>query len=386
MTRTYQICTRCIMDSTDPDIQFDDQGICNHCRTYDRWAKQHLAQAQGRQMLLNQLVEEIKSAGSGKEYDCIIGVSGGVDSTYLAYLVKQLGLRPLAVHLDNGWDSELAVSNVEKALKKLGIDLYTHVLDWEEFKELQIAFLKASTPDAEIPTDHAIEAVMYQAAARNNVRHIISGVNFATEGVLPLKWAYGGKDWKYIQSVHKMFGQGKLNNYPHFSLRDLANFTVIKKMQFIRLLDYVPYNRNEALGILVNELGWRYYGGKHSESIYTRFFQGYILPIKFNIDKRKAHLSTLVCSGQMTREQALKELATNAYTDAMQTEDREYAIKKLGLSEAEFTQIMNLPVKSFLDYPTNYRQLEEIKRVVRELRRFGFSPIKPYFIRQDSQA
>ncbi|HPH99331.1 MAG TPA: N-acetyl sugar amidotransferase [Chitinophagaceae bacterium] len=238
-----KICTRCIMDSSDPDISFDEKGICNHCHRYDGLINTRVFHGDVAKAQLEKVTEQIKKRAKGKEYDCLIGVSGGVDSTYVAYLVKQLGLRALAVHFDNGWNSELAVSNIEKTLKKLSIDLYTYVIDWEEFKSLQISFLKASTPDGEVPTDHAINALLFQIAAKHNIKYIISGMNFATESMSVPAWAYGHSDWKYIKGVHKKFSAIKLKQYPHFSLLKLFYFTFIKRIQVLAILNYIEYNK-----------------------------------------------------------------------------------------------------------------------------------------------
>jgi N-acetyl sugar amidotransferase len=361
-------CVRCIMDTTDPDIRFDAQGVCNHCSRYDELARRRIVPAAEREASLDALVSEIKSVGRGKPYDCVIGVSGGVDSTYVAWLVKDLGLRPLAVHLDNGWNSELAVSNIEKALKTLGIDLYTHVIDWEEFRDLQVAFLRASTPDAEVPTDHAIFALLYEMAAKNGLRHVLTGVNVSSEGVLPKKWGYGYFDWRYISDVHKRFGTSRLSTYPHFSLFRLLKYRFAKRIQLVPILNYTEYDKREAIQLLQEKLGWVYYGGKHYESIYTRFFQAYVLPRKFNIDKRKAHNSSLVLSGQMSREQALASLQEPVYPENLLLEDRDYAVKKLGLTAGEFEAIMAAPCKTYLDYRTSDRFFELAKRLLRPKR------------------
>ncbi len=305
---SYQICTRCVMDTTDPDISFDEKGICNHCHEYNKM-KERLFTGGEVKRRLHGLVEKIKKCGKGKEYDCIIGVSGGVDSTYVAYLVNRLGLRPLAIHLDNGWDSELAVSNIQKVLEKLGIDLYTYVIDWEEFRDLQLAFLKASTPDFEIPSDHAIISLMHQTAKKLKVRYILVGDNMRTETHLPAAWSRGHLDWRYIQNVHKQFGSIPLKTFPHMDIITRNWYRLTQRA--IPILDYMDYRKKDAMEILENELGWRYYGGKHYESIYTRFFQGYLLPRKFGYDKRRAHLSSLVCSSEISREQALEELKKN---------------------------------------------------------------------------
>jgi N-acetyl sugar amidotransferase len=359
-SHAYQACTRCVMDTTDPLIQFDSNGVCNHCRNYDRVISTGYYTGQ-KGNALNDIVAEVKRRGKGKPYDCIIGVSGGVDSTYTAYLTRQLGLRPLAVHLDNGWNSEMAVANIEKTLDKLGIDLNTHVLDWEEFRDLQVAFLKASTPDAEIPTDHAITNILYEMASRYGIRHIILGNNTATEGILPLMWSYGYRDWRYIKSVHDRFGTVKLRNFHHYNLPKLAWYQTIKGITIVRVLDYIKYTRQEALDVIQGKLGWKNYGWKHYESIYTRFFHGYILPRKFHIDKRRAHLSALICSGQMPRQEALAELEKDPYSSPeLMAEDREYVIKKLRLTEASFREIMDAPTRNFLDYPNHYRLLQRI--------------------------
>ncbi len=364
-----QTCTRCIMDTTDPDITFDAAGVCNHCHRYDVVVRERVIPSAERPARLSALVAEIKAASKGRDYDCVIGVSGGVDSTYVAWLVKDLGLRPLAVHLDNGWNSELAVANIEKTLKTLGIDLYTHVIDWEEFRDLQIAFLKASTPDGEVPTDHAIFALLYEMAARHGLRHVITGTNVATEAVLPEKWGYGYFDWRYVRDVQRRFGRRKLSTYPHFSLPKLAYYMFVRRIRMVSILNHIEYDKAAAMQLLKDKLGWVYYGGKHYESIYTRFYQAYVLPRKFDIDKRKAHLSTLILSGQMTREQALKAMDEPVYPEKALLEDREYSRKKLGLSEDQFQAIMDAPNKTFHDYKTSRDWFAKAKKLLNSGRR-----------------
>jgi len=351
---SYQICTRCVMDTTDPDIEFDEKGVCNHCHYYDAQVKKKVVSGRGGQEKLAKIVDEIKRQGAGKDYDCVIGVSGGVDSTYVAYKVKELGLNPLAVHLDNGWDSELAVKNIEQVLKKLNIDLYTHVIDWEEFKDLQLAFLRASTPDSEIPTDHAIVSLMCQMTVKIGVKYIVMGYNTRTETHHAKAWSQGHFDWKYINSVHQQFGQIKLTTFPHMNIWTYLRYRTTQK--WVNILDYLDYVKKDAMQFLQEELGWKYYGGKHYESIYTRFYQGYILPRKFGYDKRKMHLSSLICSGEMTRDEAFIELEKEPYPIELQEEDRAYVIKKFDITESEFDGIMCLPKKSYHDYPS-YDQL-----------------------------
>jgi len=351
--RPYQQCARCIMDTSEPDIQFDENGECNHCKRYDERARHELFYNESGRRYLENLADGIKEKQKHKEYDCLIGLSGGVDSTMVAYLVKQLGLRPLAVHLDNGWDSELAVQNIERILKTLDIDLHTHVVDWEVFKDLHRSFLKASIANSEIPTDHAILAVLYRVAVQHGIRYIISGGNLVTEAIMPSSWMYDANDYRFIKSVHKKYGQIKLETFPYFTLPHFIYWTFIKGIRFFPILNYVPFNKKEAIGLLERELGWRSYGGKHYESIYTRFFQGYILPHKFNIDKRLAHFSTLICSGQMTREEAMAEMEHDPYSPGRMEEDKQYVIKKLDLTPEDFATIMAEPVKTHLDYASN---------------------------------
>jgi N-acetyl sugar amidotransferase len=357
------------MDTTDPDIVFDAAGVCSHCHRYETVARQRMISPEQRKGRLDQLVAEIKRTGLGKPYDCVIGVSGGVDSTYVAWVVKDIGLRPLAVHLDNGWNSELAVANIEKTLNTLGIDLYTHVIDWEEFRDLQISFLKASTPDGEVPTDHAIFALLYQAAAKHGLKHIITGTNVISEAILPEKWGYGYFDWSYVKDVHRRFGTARLSTYPHFSLVNLFYYVFLRRIRMVSILNFIDYNKKQAMSILQKQLGWVYYGGKHYESIYTRFYQAYLLPRKFDIDKRKAHYSNLILSGQMSRSEALEAMKEPVYPKDLLEEDREYAIKKLDLDEKSFEDIMALPKKTFLDYKNNRDVFTVAKRLVNSSRR-----------------
>lgn len=352
--KNYRICQKCIMDTTDPDIEFNDHGICNHCRNVEKMLDHypHNLSGEEKERELGLIIRKIKDAGKNSTYDCIIGVSGGVDSTYVAYMVKKMGLRPLAVHLDNGWDSELAMHNIEKICKKLAIDLYTYVLNWEEFRDLQLSLLRASTPDSEIPTDHAIQGLFYRVAAKHHVKYMIIGSNFKSESILPPAWSHGHFDWKYITSIHKKFGKMPLKTFPGLRYSKWFYFKIIRGIRFFTLLDYIHYDKAEAMDTLQNELGWQYYGGKHHESLYTKFFQCYILPSKFGYDKRRAHLSSLINSGQMTRTHALTEMKKELYSAEELTRDRLFVLKKLGLSEKDFTDIMTMPKKSFWDYPS----------------------------------
>ena len=351
MIQEYQICSHCIMDTSDPDIIFDANGVCNHCKEAKKMINSILYDSH-REEKLNKLVATIKADGEGKPYDCIIGVSGGVDSTYVAYLVKKLGLRPLAVHLDNGWDTEISVRNIEKTLEKLDIDLFTYVIDWEEFKDLQISFLKASVPHTEHITDHAIHAILHKIAAQKKVKYILIGSNISTESYGVKSWSGGQRDWKYIKNIHKAYGRVPIKTYPYMSGFNIFKNKYLLNQQDISILDYITYIKEDAMGILEKELEWTYYGGKHYESLFTKFFQAYILPNKFGFDKRRIHLSALIASGQITRQQAMVEMEKELYPEAELKEDKIYVLKKLGLSDTEFENIMNLPIKTFWDYPS----------------------------------
>lgn len=342
-------CSRCVMDTSDPNITFDGNGVCNHCRRYDQQVRDHVRTGAEGRRLLAEHVARIASDGAGKRYDSIIGVSGGVDSTYVAWQVKQLGLRPLAVHLDNGWDSEIAISNIITVLRKLSIDLHTEVLDWEEFKDIQLSFLKASVPDAEIPSDHAIFACLYHTATRFAVSHVITGVNIRTETHMPTTWSQGHFDFGYIKDVHRRFGTRPIRTFPHYSFYEyLTGFRNTHRT--LNILDYVDYSKTTALVALQNELGWRDYGGKHYESIYTRWYQGVYLPRKFGYDKRRCHLSSRICSGELTRQFALDTLGQPTYAHTLQEEDSVYVAKKLGLTRDALEALIAAPPRSFRDF------------------------------------
>ena len=350
----YRQCSLTVMDNiADPDITFDENGICNYYYEYKKAAAEGVFTGKEGEKKLSDLVHKIKKEGRDKRYDCLIGLSGGVDSTYVAHLVKQLELRPLAVHLDNGWDSELAVKNVENIITKLGFDLYTLVVNWEEFKDIQLAYLRASVVDIEVVSDHAIFSTMYKLAKEYNTGYIISGTNIVTEYILPPSWIYQKMDFTDLKDIHNRYGKVKLKTYPTFDFKKYVYYSAVLKLNPISILNYVPYNKKEIKGIIKKELDWRDYGGKHYESVFTKFYQAYILPEKFKIDKRKAHLSTLICSGQITKQEALKELEQPLYPANELKADKEYVLKKLGLSETEFENIMHSPVKKHQDFKTD---------------------------------
>jgi N-acetyl sugar amidotransferase len=366
-----KICSRCVMDTTATEITFDEKGICNFCHQYDNVTTKDLYVDKGGEEKLNSLIEKIKKDGKNRQYDCLIGISGGVDSSYVAYLVKKVyGLRALAIHLDNGWNSELAVANVEHIVKKLDIDLSTFVLDWKEFKDIQTSFLKASVSNIEIPTDHAIWALLIKTAAKHKIPYIIAGNNVVTESIMPESWLYGSKDSKFIKALHKQFGKVKLKTYPSLSTFDYVDYLLIRGIRWVPILNYINFVKSDAKQLLIDELGWRDYGGKHYESIFTRFFHSYYLPVKFGYDLRKSYLSALVCSGQMSRADALEELKQPPINPELLKQDRDYVVKKLGLSEEEFEQILKNPNKNFSDYPNNdslWRNFSWLIKIARNL-------------------
>ncbi len=355
----HRVCTRCVMDTTVPGIRFDENGVCNFCKIHDELEIKYPLNAEGRHRF-QKIIDTIKDKGKHNEYDCIVGVSGGRDSTYTLYIAKEMGLRPLAVHFDNSWNSDIAVSNIKNATNKLDVDLHTHVADWEEFKDLQKSFLKASVSDAEVPTDYVILSVLYQEAKKYGVQYILNGHSFRTEGVAPIGWTY--MDGRYIRQVHNQFGKIEITSFPIMSLVELLYDTFVKKIQVINVPEFIEYDHGKVEDILQNQLGWRYYGGHHHESIYTEFFQSYYLPVKFNIDKRKLEYSALIRSGQMTREDALREVQ-EPYP--LNKKIVEYAISKLDLTEAEFQEIMESPPKSFENYPNYYPIIKICKTPVK---------------------
>ena len=367
MANNQKICSRCISDTSIPGIRFDDRGVCNYCKIHDELENLYPLNELGEQKL-NRLLDKIKRRGENKKYDCIVGISGGTDSTYCLYMAKKLGLRPLAVHFDNGWDSDIAINNMKNAVKKLNVDLKTVTCDWEEYKNLQISFLKASVPDAEMPTDIAIISALYRVAAEEGIHYVINGHSFRTEGTMPLRWSYG--DGRYIKSVHKMFGENKLKSFPNLTISDLLYYVFVKRIRVVPLLAYINYRKEEVKKILEKGLDWTYYGGHHFESVYTNFII-YLRWKKIEIDARKIEYSAFIRSGQMTREMALEKIKEPF------TEDKElvkYCIKKLGLTEEEFEEILSAEPKTFLDYPTYYPIIKTLRLPIKLACKFKLLP------------
>jgi N-acetyl sugar amidotransferase len=358
------------MDSSDPDITFDETGRCNYCTEWLERVKTETFVGHPTRNIAA-LIARIQEAGRGREYDCIIGVSGGVDSTYVAYLMKKYGLRPLAVHMDNGWNSELAVDNIHRALRALQIELHTHVIDWPEFQDLQLSFFRASVTNLEIPTDHGINAILQQMAVAYGARFIITGGNVRGEGIYPKSWGWYNLDLRHLRAVQRGFGTIPLKTFPQISLPRFAFNTFVRRIRTVPILNYVDYNRLQATETLIRELGWRPYGGKHYESVFTRFFQGYVLPRKFNVDKRRAHLATLVVAGDISRESALAEIERDPYADCDLEGDLNFVLKKLNFTPAEFETYMRSPARAHKDYPTNAWFFDAMPHVKRVAKRFA---------------
>ncbi len=355
------------MDTTDPKIIFDENGYCNHCTEFlDKRAK-HQYQGKECNAALDHIVDEIKLAGKGKEYDCISGISGGVDSSYMAYIAKQKGLRVLAVHMDNGWNSEEAVLNIKNVTRKLDIDYESYVLNWEEFKDLQLAFLKASIPEADTPTDIAIPAALHHFAAKYGIKHIIAGGNLSTEGILPATWHYNAKDMKYFNYIQKTFGQKNLRTFPTFGFKKEMYYKLVKGIKMIYLLNYVNYVKEDVMELLNENLDWKFYGGKHYENTYTGFIQSYYLYEKFGIDYRKATLSSQICLGDVNRDDAIEQLKSKPYELFKVEEKKQYVSKKLQITKDEFERILNLPAKWYWDYPNDHKKLVFIYDTYRKL-------------------
>lgn len=361
MKKDYQICTRCVMDSRVKEIKFDANGVCNFCTDFLKNTS-HILQKDPvvQKKELDLFVEKIKKNGKNKRYDCIVGVSGGVDSSWALVLAKQLGLQPLAVHMDNGWNSELAQNNIENLVRGLGVDLYTHVIDWDEYRNLMQSFFDADVLDVELLYDNAMLAVIYQLAAKNKVKFILTGINKATEGIpLPDGWAWNKLDKKNIYGLAKKFGNVKIKTFPSIGTWERLWYYYIRLIQLTPFLDYFPYNKFEALDVLQRDYAYKPYPYKHYESIFTRFYQGYILPQKFDIDKRIVHLSTLVAAKQMTREEALKDLQRIPYPSEKDLEDdKTYFLKKMGWTREELENYLKRPEIAHDFYPSEKKFYE----------------------------
>ena len=353
MDREFQVCSNCVMDTTDSKIIFDDKGVCDHCNTFYSVILPNWHTDERGDKSLNNLVKKIKSQGKGKDFDCLMGMSGGIDSSYLLYVMKEkYGLRPLVFHVDAGWNSQIAVNNIERLVDGLGLDLYTEVINWEEIKDLQLAFFKSGVPHIDVPQDHAFFATMYKFASKHKIKYILTGGNYSTECVRnPLEWMYYQSDSIQLRDIYKKFGTGKLKDYPVTNiLWHKVYLPYVKKIKLIRPLDFVPYNKDEAMQLLVDKFGYQKYPQKHFESRFTRFYESYWLPKKFGFDTRKVQYSSLILTNQMKREEALKKLESPAYNLETIHQDFEYVATKLGISVEELQSYMDAPNKTYKDY------------------------------------
>lgn len=369
----YRVCSKTIMDTSDINITFDDQGISNHFYIYEDF-KKLMFQNDPHEMMMKS-VSKIKSERKKNEYDCILGISGGVDSSYLAhYATKVLGFKVLLLHIDTGWNSDIAVQNIKNLANKLDLELHTYVLDWEVIKDLQRSFFLSGVANLDIPQDHAFSACMYNEARKNKINYILSGGNMTTESILPKSYGYDSSDSRHLLDIHKKFGKKKLKNYPIFNLyKRMFYYPILKSIKTFRPLDYIDYNKDEAKNLLQTEYGWKSYGAKHCESKFTKFFQNYYLPTKFGFDKRKAHLSSLIACGQMTREDAIIEINKPIYDKNELQIDKEYFIKKLDLSLSQYDEVMNSAPRLHSDYKSYsklYNYLKQNKNAFNVIKKF----------------
>jgi N-acetyl sugar amidotransferase len=351
--RPYQVCSNCVMDTTDTAIVFDEKGVCDHCNTYYTRIEPKWDTTETGKQELARIIDKIKADGKGRDFDCLMGMSGGADSSYMLHLVvKEFGLRPLVFHVDGGWNSELAVRNIEVMIDKLGLDLYTEVINWEEMKDFQLSFFKASVPHIDIPQDMAFIAALYNFAVKHKIKYILNGGNFSTECVNnPKEWIYFGTDMAQNRDIIKQFGTIPLKSFPFSSvLRHKFYLRYIQQIQVVKPLNYQPYIKEKAMQFLKEEYGWQPYEQKHFESRFTRFYEAYWLPRKFGFDTRKVQYASLILTGQMTRDEALEKLKKPAIDDETAKHDFEYVATKLGISVAQLQAYFDAPNKTYRDY------------------------------------
>ena len=350
------------MDTSASGIEFDNSGICNLCKHHEYKVKLAPFHRVDAPIALATQIERIRSQRKG-DYDSIVGLSGGVDSSYVALEAVRRGMRPLAVHFDNGWNSELAVKNIERIVKGLKLDLITFVIDWEEFRDIQRSFFKAHVIDIEMVTDHAIFAALYRLSRQHNIRHILSGTNVQTESIMPATWQHFKFDERNLRAIHSRYGVLPIKRYPTLSVWRMACNHYFWGTRSVSILNYLPYRKDKAIQDLQSELGWRYYGGKHYESIFTKFYQAHILPVKFGVDKRRIHFSDLILNNEMTRKEALQFLNQPLYDSLQLEQERSYVCKKLGFSEAEFKDYMSAPPVSHYEYPSSAHLAQRLVKI-----------------------
>jgi N-acetyl sugar amidotransferase len=368
--RPYQVCANCVMDTSDSGIVFDSRGWCDYCNNYyanilPNWHPDERGYAE-----ILPTIECIKREGAGRDHDCLIGMSGGVDSSYVTYLAKEkFGLRPLILHVDAGWNSQEAVNNIERLVDALGLDLHTEVVNWREMRDLQLAFFRAQVPHVDTPQDHAFFAALYNFAAKHGFRYILTGANYSTECVRePLEWHYHASDLRQLKDIHRRFGTVPLKTFPQadiFTYR--LYYRYVKGIRVVKPLNHVRYVKEQAMQELAEKFGWQKYAHKHYESRFTRFYEGYWLPKKFGYDKRRAHFSSLILTGQLSRDEALQRLAQPSYDETQALKDMEFVAKKLDLSVEEFRQIMAGENRSYRDYKSSMSLIGVATQVLRVL-------------------
>ena len=350
--REYQVCRNCVMDTSDSKISFDESGLCDHCQNFYQNIEPNWDYQTTGPKRLASLVEQIKKEGQGKEFDCIIGLSGGMDSSYLLYYAKEiLGLRPLAYSVDTGWTLNVAIENIEKSVRGLGLELHTEIINWNEMKDLQLAFFKSQVAYQDLPQDHVIFAGLYNYAVKNKIKYVLTGGNLSTECVRePIEWVYQN-DLTHIKDIHKKFGQRPIKDLPMTSMfKYKLYYRFVKGMKVVRVLDMIPYTKEDATKTLHDKFDWQPYQNKHFESVFTRFYEGYWLVNKFGFDKRRAHFSSLILTKQLERERALDILSKPPYDEKQAMKDLEYICRKLSISKDDFLAMMNEPNKTYKDY------------------------------------
>lgn len=362
----HQACTVCVMDTSDPDIVFDSNGQCNHCLAFAEQQPTSWFRGEEGERKLQVVLDTIKDAGRGKEFDCILGLSGGVDSSYVALKAHDWGLRPLIVHVDAGWNSELAVQNIERIIRYTGFELHTHVVDWNAMRNLQLAYLRSGVSNQDVPQDHAFAAGVYRFAIENRVKVILNGGNFATEGIFPASWHGSAMDARNLKAIFHQFGTGSLEGYDTVSFNQLYfRYPILNRMRTVRPLNYMPYSKDIAVNELSQRLGWRNYGRKHGESLFTRFFQNYYLPQRYGFDKRRPHLSSRIAAGEISREAAVRELGEQLYDPTELERDKSYICRKLRISPEELEGFLRAPTRHHLEFANWDRRFGAMKRVQR---------------------
>lgn len=368
--REYQVCRNCVMDTSDRKISFDDTGLCDHCQNFYANILPSWDYATTGPQRLHAIAEKIKKEGKGKDYDCIIGLSGGMDSSYLLYYAKEvLGLRPLVYSVDTGWTLNVAIENIEKLVRGLDLELNTEIINWNEMKDLQLAFFKSQVPYQDLPQDHVIFAGLYDYAVKHKIKYVLTGGNLSTECVRePIEWVYQN-DLRHIKDIHRRFGQKPIKDLPFTSMfKYKLYYRFVKGMKVIRPLDMIPYTKEDATRTLQDKFDWQPYQNKHFESVFTRFYEGYWLIRKFGFDKRRAHFSSLILTGQLSRDDALSILDNPPYDDKQAMKDLDYICRKLGVAKDDFITLMNQPNKSYKDYKNNSSFIQVAVWVARLLR------------------